>query len=721
MFSKRRLPNHSPRSTWRRKLRLESLCARVVFDGAGLGVSDPLPWFDPGTLTFSYAPDGTEVAGQQNSLFATLAGLATESVWKQEFESAFAAWLDPLGAHLSESADSGESFGIAGRTQGDTRFGDIRIAAVPLSNSVLATSVPHSAIAQGTWAGDILLNSDAQWDNLETLFTVVLHEMGHVLGLPHSSDPDSVMFRHGIQNVSAPSQADIDWLRDLYAGVKFEDAEGNETDSEASTVTFTDTTGAFDPSSAIVLAPAVSSAIRYSANGNVVDLETPVVFRLAPTPNPAKDLENLTITLHPTSKSRLVADIKVLDASGRTVESQVLHHSHGDVVVQAQGIEDDQPYYIVVNQSQTIHDVATGGAFELIVDLSPELRRSRHAGDVELDHETPILEQSFSVPTPRLLHVHLVSEGNINLDNSIVAQLVDHTDQVLSQTWVNSGESRSAPLTFLPAGDYRIRFIHVGGDSESSSVAASVYLDDLSLDVGPPVVDPTGTPYLPCDEPGADPLYCYSYGPVSTYPPYQPIDPVSFYPESYPWWYEYDFACSDYAGQDLENAQTQDPLWWEFYLGQCADPGMPPSQQPTLPTDPGNDPSNSGSTNGATTGSGPTENGTPIQQGSPLQNSVYPFDVSGDNVVSPSDALLVINEISLHGSRNAEVINAFTSYYVDVNGDLFITPIDALLIINSLARQLNLPEGESAPLSRTQADLSIGLNQNLDVAIGQLF
>ena len=79
-------------------------------------------------------------------------------------------------------------------------------------------------------------------------------------------------------------------------------------------------------------------------------------------------------------------------------------------------------------------------------------------------------------------------------------------------------------------------------------------------------------------------------------------------------------------------------------------------------------------------------------------NAVMPQDVNADGLVSPLDALLVINSLLDAGSAGSgtsgispqaatpstsSASNA-TQYFLDVNGDGTVSPIDALLVINSL-------------------------------------
>ncbi|HKB05452.1 MAG TPA: hypothetical protein VKD90_24720, partial [Gemmataceae bacterium] len=111
-------------------VRLEDRTTPVVWNN---------PWPDPGHLTLSFAPDGTDVQGQASALFAELDALGPE--WRTEVLRAFQTWAAQANINLSLAADGASTpFGSSGPVQGDTRHGDIRIGARELGPEELAIS-----------------------------------------------------------------------------------------------------------------------------------------------------------------------------------------------------------------------------------------------------------------------------------------------------------------------------------------------------------------------------------------------------------------------------------------------------------------------------------------------------------------------------------------------------------------------------------------------------
>jgi Dockerin type I domain len=101
----------------------------------------------------------------------------------------------------------------------------------------------------------------------------------------------------------------------------------------------------------------------------------------------------------------------------------------------------------------------------------------------------------------------------------------------------------------------------------------------------------------------------------------------------------------------------------------------------------------------------------PITSGQPngsYTNTQLALDVNNDGVISPLDALLIINHLNSNtvAPTNSPFVQA---PFVDVNGDGDCTAIDALLVINALnsrsTESVGSSEGEAAPADTVFAEL----------------
>lgn len=200
-----------------------------------------VPWADPRHLTLSFTPDGTSIGGLSSRLTAGLTASLPPAVWQREILRAFQTWAVLGNVNVAVQPDSGVAFGTAGPTQGDPRFGDVRVGAIGVTGSTFAVAIPPDPFSAGTWAGDLLFNADARFGpGGADLFTVALHEAGHTFGLDQSTDPASAMSNFAGVRVG-PAASDMANFRVLY-GVRARDANegavGNNTFATATRLRF---------------------------------------------------------------------------------------------------------------------------------------------------------------------------------------------------------------------------------------------------------------------------------------------------------------------------------------------------------------------------------------------------------------------------------------------------------------------------------------------------
>lgn len=553
-------------------------------DGAAASAAAGLPWFEMGSLTYSFALDGTEFGSVHSKLFAELRGTGSQTEWQATFHSAFMEWLQPLEQSIQLVPDSGMPFGTLGTTQHDQRVGDIRIAAIPLSMNVMAESIPHNMLTQGSWAGDILLNSNADWTDLHQVFSVAMHEFGHVLGLGHSDDPESPMFFHGVFSAMHPTAGDIVNLKKIYAGVHVDSEEGsagshtiNEWEDEPEFQ--------FDASQAFPLTANVSTTAQYTTSG-VLTVEQPTsLYELQPI-GEIDHVQYLNIAVIADLQNGLMPQVTVYDSAGDKMSSTILSNGSGVLTLQVKDAEPQHTHYLAVTAAAAPADYQLG-SYHLFATFSTSALATKQIGTFNLAKDWPIVEQSFDVSTSRL--IHLLAQSTTALrdrQTAIWASVVDSDDHVVAQLAMPVSTSRSAPLFFVPPGHYRLILEAANKNgSPINAITVNVFMDEVSIDVGPGVIDPTLNPNLDCTTPGNNPATCQQSPPIElvdppVYPDPNQLPSSPVYPYVGPW---------------------EDPSWhyWPEIISIF-----------------------------------------------PQHNSLMPLDASGDSLTTPIDALSIINAIN---------------------------------------------------------------------------
>ena len=105
---------------------------------------------------------------------------------------AFDLWASVSGfVNLGQVADSGVAFGA--NESGSASFGDIRIGAVSFDGPSGVLAHAYSIGSSASINGDIHIDNQENWTTGFDLATVLLHEIGHSLGLGHSNATESVL------------------------------------------------------------------------------------------------------------------------------------------------------------------------------------------------------------------------------------------------------------------------------------------------------------------------------------------------------------------------------------------------------------------------------------------------------------------------------------------------------------------------------------------------
>jgi hypothetical protein len=375
-----------------RPLSLEVLEYRAV--PANFGIT----WADPRHLTLSFAPDATPISGGTSSLFGTLNAEMSTAAWESQILRAVQTWTVNANLSVGVVPDGGQPFGTSGLPEGDPRFGDIRIGARPMSADVVAISVPYDPSVSGTWAGDVVLNSNVDFTAPgSNLYVVMLHEFGHVFGLPDSNDSTSVMY-HNTSSTGTPvalSPADVAAFQGLYGQHPIDPNELTGSNNSFQTAT----------------------PIRYPTSPQNFDLTTPLVAYGVLTAPGDVDVYSLrtphyhgpmTFIVQTAGVSLLRPQLTVYDAAGTVVGQAQSTNILGDTVtVKLDHVLPNAVYYLGVRGAT--RDLFSVGRYGVAATFDNKL-------DTSADQIAAVLRAPFDV-LPASQIDKLFRDPNATLDS----------------------------------------------------------------------------------------------------------------------------------------------------------------------------------------------------------------------------------------------------------------------------------------------------------------
>jgi len=125
------------------------------------------------------------------------AKFGTSGTWQAQIARALATWESVANINLVPVTDGSYELNVLGNAQSDPRFGDIRFGGYPFHNNTTTLAQTYFPPPNGsTAAGDVEVNTTLNFNINSTydVYSVLLHETGHSLGLDHAKNPAVVMY-----------------------------------------------------------------------------------------------------------------------------------------------------------------------------------------------------------------------------------------------------------------------------------------------------------------------------------------------------------------------------------------------------------------------------------------------------------------------------------------------------------------------------------------------
>lgn len=401
-----------------------------------------IPWQDGSQVTLSFVPDGTLVGTEPSTLYAML-GTNTQA-WQTEILRAFQTWAVQANVNIGLVSDDGSPLTAGGSVQGNRGFGDIRIAGVPLAQDVYAITAPPDMYS--SWSGTILINTNKFLSiggkkNAADLYTVMLQEAGHALGIGNSTSTSSVMyeFYNGVR--SSLSAEDINSIQSLYGTRSADPYDLAANNGSRTTATALPNSGA----EADITTTADVDWYRFTASRS-----------------------SMQVRLDIAGRSLLNAIVRVTDANGRVIASgQSSSLFNNSVTLNLSNLSSGATYFVSVSAARS--DVFGVGSYQLRVGTASMLSLQDQISNFLTNSVMPEFSSNETIATA----THLSNPERV-LSNS--------TDVIFSASY-------NSPLD---VDFYRIESPALGSASQQSLIVSIWGLNGATIDPTLQVFDSNG-------------------------------------------------------------------------------------------------------------------------------------------------------------------------------------------------------------------------------------